>query len=281
MRHFSFISKTPTTSLIGDTYPPYACYSIRQLVTGATNCIRVRRASDNTEQTIGFVSGVLDTSSLATFCSGTTGYVKTWYDQSGNGYDLTQTTTSKQPRIYASGAVDTINSKPAIKFTATNTLERASLAALATGSAWSYFCVTSAASTSTVGVVFCNSATSADRVVVFCDTRTTPIRNLIVQNKSATAYPCDLSTARTTANVARYLSGFSTTGLAISGFDNGATGGTNTYTGTYTNDTFRVGAQHSDQTPLTGNIQEIFIYGSNQSSNRTAIESNIATYYSI
>ncbi len=67
------------------------------------DAIRVRRASDNAEQDIGFdASGELDTSALATFCAGTDGFVKTWYDQSGNGNDATQGTTASQPKIYDS-----------------------------------------------------------------------------------------------------------------------------------------------------------------------------------
>lgn len=45
-----------------------AAYSLRKAVSSYSgNAIRVRRSSDNTEQDIGFVSGILDTSSLASF----------------------------------------------------------------------------------------------------------------------------------------------------------------------------------------------------------------------
>jgi hypothetical protein len=94
-----------------DNYPgAVAAYSLRKLDKDYTgDAIRVRRASNNTEQDIGFdANGDLDTSALATFCSGTDGFVKTWYDQSGNGNDATQTTTSAQPKIY-----DSIQTNPA------------------------------------------------------------------------------------------------------------------------------------------------------------------------
>lgn len=105
-----------------DVYPnAAAAYSLRKLRTAYTgSAIRVRRASDNAEQDIGFVSNVLDTSSLTSFCSGTNGFVKTWYDQSGNGRDATQTTAADQPQIVSSGSVINVNSKPAIQFTNTN-----------------------------------------------------------------------------------------------------------------------------------------------------------------
>ena len=44
-----------------------AAYSVRQLKASATNCLRVRRDSDNAEQDIGFVNGELDTASLESF----------------------------------------------------------------------------------------------------------------------------------------------------------------------------------------------------------------------
>ena len=94
-----------------------AAYSVRQLTTAATNCMDIRRASDNTEQTIGFTSaGNLDTGSIETFCTGSECYVATWYDQSGNGNDATQTSQNNQPLIYRSGSVFTKNNITAIDF---------------------------------------------------------------------------------------------------------------------------------------------------------------------
>jgi len=96
-----------TTSFTGllDDYPgAAAAYSLRLLDSTYTgSAIRVRRASDNAEQDIGFDNNELDTSALATFCSGTDGFVKTWYDQAGSN-DATQATTSAQPKIYDSVA---------------------------------------------------------------------------------------------------------------------------------------------------------------------------------
>lgn len=106
----------PSTPLLLDSATPFAAFSVRKLRTAyGGSALRVQRASDSTEQDIGFTSGGdLDTTALGTFCSGTTGYVSKWYDQSGNGRDLAQTTQARMWRIYASGAVDTKNSKPSL-----------------------------------------------------------------------------------------------------------------------------------------------------------------------
>jgi len=111
------------TGLLDDYPGAAAAYSLRLLDSTYTgNAIRVRRASDNAEQDIGFDSnGDLDTTALATFCSGTDGFVKVWYDQSGNGLDAEQTTTGNQPKIYDnSTGVVTENGKPAIQFDSDN-----------------------------------------------------------------------------------------------------------------------------------------------------------------
>jgi hypothetical protein len=106
-----------------DTYPSAAAaYSIRLLRSAYTgNAIRVRRSSDNAESDIGFTAlGDLDTTALTTFCSGTDGFVTTWYDQSGNAYNATQGTAANQPQIVSSGAVLTTNGKPSANFDGSN-----------------------------------------------------------------------------------------------------------------------------------------------------------------
>lgn len=115
--------------LLLDTYSgAAAAYSLRKLRNAYTgSAIRVRRSSDNTEQDIGFVSGELDTSTLTTFCSGTNGFVTTWYDQSGNANDATQATAANQPQIVSSGSVILQNNKPILKFSTSNELNLTSL----------------------------------------------------------------------------------------------------------------------------------------------------------
>lgn len=83
-----------------------AAYSLRKLRSAYSgSSARVRRSSDSTEQDIGFASdGEFDSGAFSSFVGGGTGYVKTWYDQSGNGRDVAMTTTGDQPTL-ASNAV--------------------------------------------------------------------------------------------------------------------------------------------------------------------------------
>ena len=93
-----------------------AAYSTRLVRTAYTGpCMRVRRDSDNAEQNIGFTaSGDLDTVALLAFTGAGSGFVTTWYDQSGSGRHATQGTAANQPRIVNAGVVQTLNGRPTL-----------------------------------------------------------------------------------------------------------------------------------------------------------------------
>jgi len=96
-------STTPTPPVyLLDTYSSAAAaYSMRKLRTAHTgSAIRIRRSSDNAETDIGFTSvGILDTTALIAFIGAGDGFVTTWYDQSGNGLNVTQASTTAQPKV--------------------------------------------------------------------------------------------------------------------------------------------------------------------------------------
>lgn len=95
---------------------PTLLLSLRKLNPAyAGNCLRVRRSSDNTTLNVGFNgAGELDTAALLAFVGSGSGYVDTWYDQSGSGNNWTQATLGSQPRIVNAGVLDTFAGKPAI-----------------------------------------------------------------------------------------------------------------------------------------------------------------------
>lgn len=81
---------------------PTGAYSFRRLLSAdrANRALSVVRASDSAIIDIGFApNGNPDIATLAAFLTGTTGKVVTWYDQSGNGRDLTQATDANRPAI--------------------------------------------------------------------------------------------------------------------------------------------------------------------------------------
>ena len=98
-----------------DTYPnASAAYSLRDLASASVGSavVRVRRSSDNTEQD--FTAAEITDGTLTTFTGANDGFVTTWYDQSGNGYDLIQNSALNQPKLVVNGVVNTYLSKPSI-----------------------------------------------------------------------------------------------------------------------------------------------------------------------
>ena len=107
-----------------DIYPgSSAGYSLRKLSNSYLgSAIQVRRDSDGSTLEIGFAGEELDTDSLISFCSGTSGFVSKWYDQSGNGNDAEQVTSFNQSKIYDSvTGVVMENGKPALIFNGSST----------------------------------------------------------------------------------------------------------------------------------------------------------------
>ena len=103
----------------------HAAYSLRKLnsdYTGAAiRVVSVTGSSPYDEQDIGFdADGNLDEAALKAFAQNNC-VIKTWYDQSGNGNDVTQTSVTDSPRImYSSGALTTVAGRPAVLFEGTS-----------------------------------------------------------------------------------------------------------------------------------------------------------------
>ena len=102
-----------------DTYTGAAAsYSLRKMRSAYTGyAIRVRRSSDDTTLDVGFKSdGTLDTTSLLSFVGSNNGFISIWYDQSMSGKNATQPTLVNQPQIVISGNLQTLNGKPSLYF---------------------------------------------------------------------------------------------------------------------------------------------------------------------
>ncbi len=270
---------TQNTPLL-DTYTgAAACYSLRLMRTAYTgSAIRVRRSSDNTEQDIGFnVFGELDTVSLLAFAGAGDAFVKTWYDQSGNSNDATQTATGCQPKIVSSGAVIVENGKPAVEFDGSS----------------NYIPLVSGALPSNINnasgfAVYTRDATSGSSHTVYSlgvpNTRWYGSYLYNSNNKEYFSYGTsftvnEIQQADTNQHIVTNIAG-STQGDARAFLD-----GTLAVTASLQSATPTAGAIGSSNStgsnPMDGTIQEFIVYHSDQSANRTNIESNINTFYSI
>jgi hypothetical protein len=73
----------------------------------------------NVPETIATI-GELDAEAMLSFVGTGNGFVRTWYDQSGNGRNAIQTTVASQPQIVSNGTIETQNGRPTVVQTAAN-----------------------------------------------------------------------------------------------------------------------------------------------------------------
>jgi hypothetical protein len=268
-------------SLLLDLYPATAAYSLRKLRTAYSgSAIRVRRSSDNAEQDIGFSGNDLDTASLLSFVGANNGFVVTWYDQQGAN-NLTQGSSTSQPQIVSSGSLITRGGKVAVKFDGSNDrLLRIIASAVLNTTNVSHFSVSNNDVNLGFGIIMAQSTSSTGTVRIFNDRRITDKINMRINNTLNVLFTANMSIFRNSVDQ-RLLSSFVDSLKNMSAFDNGATGTTDTYTGTTTSNGLQMGAQGSGVTWLNGTIQEFIGFNTDESANRTAIETNINNYYGI
>jgi hypothetical protein len=294
-----------------DLYPgAAAAYSLRQLTTGdQRNVVRVRRSSDNTEQD--FTAPQVTDGTLTTFCGAGNGFVRTWYDQSGNGKNAEQTTTANQPQIVSSGSLVTLNSKPAISFDGSD-----DFIAVAASTSFNFLHNGTSSTVVSVNRYFNTSDPNVSSVLlstrdvsnnvsvgsVFLgldDRSSVPVNNAafaVIDNASNFAGSCvsrpsdslvpntqalrftllDADNATASLRCQEHING----GAAIG--NNAATGAPSTASITAR---LFIGAggtvDGTSFSPSINTTQEVIIYATSQSVNRTAIESNINTHYAI
>ena len=243
-----------------------AAYSVRLLDSAYTgSALRIREDGTNTETDIGFDSnGDLDTASITSHCSSNNGLVVTWYDQSGNGNDATQTTTTNQPLIYSASTVITENGKPTIQFNGQKNMYIGDYSSLTEGEL--FVSIRWMGDTSTRGgfkistngfdmhfpyyggAVYDNFGSTSR----YSFTPSISLNQLNLYNTISTSSEW---TARLNTNVER-------------------TSTTNTVG-------FSIGRIGTPGQTMNHNVSEYILYSSAQSSNRTGIETNINSYFNI
>ena len=279
----------PDPLLLDDLTGSTGAFSLRKLKSSYTgNAVQVRRASDDTTQDIGFVNNQLDTASLNTFCSGTDGFVTIWYNQSDTNNNAIQTTSNNQPKIYDSTTgVELENGKPAINFIKTSS---------------TYLEV--------IDNTFGNIEDAISNFTVFkINTGTTNFPMLFTKSYSAPGSISVSSNGPGQSNTgqinlwidSQYIT--SSAGPDIRGsqklLNNINTLGTNgikvyldsvlTIQETSTKDLLGLGTEkftigrndQGDSYYMDGTIQEIILFSSDQTTNKTTIENNINTNYTI
>jgi hypothetical protein len=255
-------------ALLLDLYPSAAvAYSLRKLRTAYSgSAIRVRRSSDNAEQDFGFVNNVLDTTSLLTFCGAGNGFVTTWYDQSGNGNNAVQTTAGRQPIIVSSGVVNLLNNKPSVLSNTTLTVLRAI-------SNFTY-------SQIYISTVFNRIARvgSNDSLYIW---NGTPFNQLYSNSSFWIGFPGVNQNTNIPLSVNQKLLTQNYNGATNLYFENSNQTSSANLSFNVSNKALEFFGYQASNYGTRGNIQELIIYTSDQSANRTGIETNINSHYNV
>lgn len=256
-----------------------AAYSLRSLSNSYSGpVVTVRRSTDDAEAD--FTATEVSDGTLAGW-AGADGFVKQWWDQSGNARHATQATIGDQPQIVGSGVLVTEGGKAAVQFDGTDDFLSIGTLGISGNSSRSVFGVLSPDSYPAIaGEPFLgvrDGASSAGELFDLC----------IESGQFAIRINGNAIYADTSNNLQQRLwsvlfsSGLSDT---IKAYKDGAS---LTYTSgsVQTIDTvdglFAIGAgnpNHNDPF-FDGTISEIIIYPTDQTALRTRIEGNLAWYY--
>ncbi len=189
------------------------------------------------------------------------GLVTTWYDQTTNNRNLTQTTANSQPRISNSGQLETTNNKPAMYFDGTDdNITSTMVVSLQNGTYLSLFEVFKINETTqfvinTLGDQYNLAGLNGGTFPPDSVTILSRYKNSVLS--STTTQTQVYSTYNTNSQI--LSSQFISLGSNLANF----------------------GISNFGGWPLIGHFQEIILYPSDQISNRSGIESNINTNYSI
>lgn len=265
---YRFASAAPTNLLLDDYPGATAAYSLRKLDKDYTgSAIQIQRVFPAGITNIGFNSNNdLDVAAINNYCSGTTCTVLKWYDQSGNGNDLT-TSGSNQPTIYASGSIQTSSSKPALNFDGSN--DYLLKLALNISQPFSVFMAFEEKSRAVTNAIFDGSNLRSTILASSND------NNIYVNSGSSTSG----GTLSIAPHIVSSVHNSSSSYLNVDGINRL----TNANIGTNGIGNLAIGFNLGGNQLAYANMyfQEFIIYPSNQLLNVSNIENNINSYYSI
>jgi hypothetical protein len=268
----AYKAAAPSGNLLLDTYPGASvAYSLRKLRSAYTgNSIRVRRSSDGAQMDIGFVNNILDTTTLLTFVGANTGNVITWYDQSGNGNNASAASviSTTNPIIVNAGVLVISNSNPSLNFIQSPLTFVTNIA--------------SAANTSIYLVGKSNAANNGPMIGTFgSGCIAGQINGFYQMNMGATTNIDIYQTGASSADTNFNITSFYYVGSANIYRNNTLIPITNTLTAAVSFNTLQNIGNYGGAFWTVGYISEVIIYKLNQLSNRTGINANINTFYTI
>jgi hypothetical protein len=257
--------------LLLDTYSgAAAAYSLRQLRTAHTSAVvRVRRSSDNAEQD--FTATQVTDGTLTSFCGVGNGFVRTWYDQSGNIKDANQASTASQPQVVSGGVLITRNTRPTVRFSSSELFIAASLVS---SQLFTLCTVVSSSNTSAGEREIISNWSPPGNNYIFLGTSGSTIRftDRVVNAGSFGA-----------TNTLKALDGYSGSGFYQFYVNNSQTASGGGFSGLVTNTNWYIGVQgtFTGKEYWSGDMSEIIVYPTDQSVNRSAIAADINLHFAL
>ena len=234
-------------------------------------------------------------SGIPAFDNSVNGFVETWYDQSGNGNDLSQPTASKQPTIVTSGVLNTRNNKPIVKFIQANSTHltgASSILPTGTDIAMTIFQAmhVDASSGNRIGL-FGHNGGGNDPATNKYLTGNTGNRRSILKTKDAsntvvTTQPSTSVVTNDTDTIITYFNSLSD-GTQTHAVFNLGTQVQSTFTASITDQSYEsgnttiLGSRTISDNFTDSEIFEVIVYDSDQLANRPAIEANLSNQYGI
>ena len=226
-------------------------------------------------------SATLSISSFYAIDTTNDGYVRTWYDQSGNGNDVIQTSVANQPQIVSGGSVILTNNTSSIQFNGSTT----SLTVSANGNGF----INGPSFASTVSTSNNLSGTNDQSIFSWSgDSMNVFTMGYDLNSSKAAIYDAGYQFNPTHSAIVstQYLHILDYDGSTNFDFyQNNATSTGNQNPATdLTGTTLALGSGTSGAGSvwkLNGTLQEVIIYESDQSSNRTDIQTNVNEYFNI
>ena len=268
---YSLAGSKGTQKLLNEYPGAAAAYSVRQLNANYSGPI-MRVDNGYTELDIyPLPNGDLDTESIIQHAKvnsfNPNAKISVWYDQSGNGNDAAQAVNSNQPTICRNLSIVYENGKPAVEFDGSNNVLSSTYALNESSSSYEGFFILNADNDSSYNAVLQGGRTHAQ--ISNTNKWTSNIGGANLQSSN-------------TVTGAQFLGGYvwnnSTGNLQI--FVDGTSVGQTTETADRTGTQMDIGGQGALAQYL-GKMQEIILYASDQSTNRTDIEFNINKYFDI
>lgn len=281
-----------TTRLLDSYSSAYSAYSFRKLRAGYTgSCIRVRRDSTGqTESDIGFdACGNLDTVALKNFIRNNSGFIVTWYDQSGNGRNATQSIQLNQPTIVFFGRIVRRSEDIVVRFGNSTFLEASGTSGINISPTSYSYVGTRDSSSNSIKTIFSTGIVATTRgygAIYRNNVGANTQDSLRLQVRFVAATPRAHGSYQNTTRVNHLLFGVITTSAYNTWF-NGSDNRNITYTETNatTSTNLIIGARKDEfnnmDNYLDGSISELIIWQSDRTTDRTGIEGNINTYYGI